>query len=162
MFELNWKTFLIKIMTINDAYVKGLDAAENAVFQNFTELLNGNDSLKFQNPKMEELRQQLIQILVGTSKNVEQSEFEYDDIRVKVPEWSTQDITDMFEAIISDRPYILSTALPCRVTTVLQTFESLMNHFKALAKKKNNVGKAFANILKEKQDLLTNKEIVIN
>ena len=46
-------------MTEQDAYNAGLTASENSVIENFTKLMTTGSSLKFQNPKMEELRLKL-------------------------------------------------------------------------------------------------------
>jgi len=47
-------------MTINEAYIKGLDDAENLTIEKFTKALEGYDAGPFNNPKMEELRQKIL------------------------------------------------------------------------------------------------------
>lgn len=44
-------------MTINEAYVKGLDDAENNVIENLIGLLNDQIDTSFPNPKLEIVRQ---------------------------------------------------------------------------------------------------------
>ena len=83
-------------MTPEEAYNKGLDAAENAVVENFTLLMNSGDSLKFRNPKMEELRQILKEKLSATlppkvSRVYNSLEGEYLD-----------DVADQFGRILTD------------------------------------------------------------
>lgn len=47
-------------MTINEAYNKGLDDAENLAYDKLTRALEGIDSGPFINPIMEELRQKIL------------------------------------------------------------------------------------------------------
>lgn len=44
-------------MTINEAYIKGLDTAENNVISNLIGLLNDQTDTPFPNPKLELVRQ---------------------------------------------------------------------------------------------------------
>jgi hypothetical protein len=45
-------------MTINEAYVKGLDDAENNIIDKFIKIMNGeDDGSPFNNPRLESLRQ---------------------------------------------------------------------------------------------------------
>lgn len=47
-------------MTVQEAYNKGLDVAENEALEKFSKALEGVDVGSFNNPKMEELRQKLL------------------------------------------------------------------------------------------------------
>jgi hypothetical protein len=49
-------------MTINEAYNKGLEIAENEAYQKISNALQGLDEGSFINPKMEELRLQILKI----------------------------------------------------------------------------------------------------
>jgi len=49
-------------MTIQEAYNKGLDVAENEVFENLSSAIDGNDMGSFSSPKMEELRQKILNL----------------------------------------------------------------------------------------------------
>lgn len=47
-------------MNINEAYNKGLDDAESAAVVKFSNAILGNDDGPFNNPQMEDIRQQLL------------------------------------------------------------------------------------------------------
>lgn len=50
-------------MTINEAYNKGLDDAENRVIEQFNKIINGESVDAFANPKLEELKNRLINVI---------------------------------------------------------------------------------------------------
>lgn len=49
-------------MTIQEAYNKGLDIAENEALEKLTNAVEGNDIGPFASPKMEELRQKILNL----------------------------------------------------------------------------------------------------
>jgi hypothetical protein len=48
------------MITVNDAYNKGLDTAENEAYEKISKAMERIDAGSFANPKMEELRQELL------------------------------------------------------------------------------------------------------
>lgn len=60
-------------MTVQEAYNRGLDVAENDAHEKFSKALVGVDAGPFANPKMEELRQQLLSIITSPIQNQDES-----------------------------------------------------------------------------------------
>ena len=56
-------------MTPQEAYNKGLDVAENDAYDKFSKALDGIDEAPFKNPKMEELRQRMLNPVSNSNFN---------------------------------------------------------------------------------------------
>lgn len=138
-------------MTIQEAYNKGLDVAENEAHDKLSKALEGLDSGPFNNPKMEDIRLKIISLQANIN-DVDTQTGELCDPCLTID----YSILDIIESIILDKEYI-STSMSPKHCNVLKAFESLMDHFKMLASKKHNVGKAFAKILKDQQKRLTSE-----
>lgn len=135
------------MISINEAYNKGLDDAENNACEKLKKVLNGEYTDPFINPKMEEIKWEII------TKNLKISELEV--IPQVVPQLPVDySVFDSLESIILNKDYIFNSENE-KHRKIIDTFESLMVQFRTLASKKNNVGKAFDSILKEKQNALT-------
>ncbi len=125
-------------MNIQQAYNKGLDDAENAVYKSLTDALASVDSGELANPKMESLRQ----LVLATSKN---------DTQGNVSCGATSCQRDTIAKIIKGEEVQISD------DNVISVFKDLMEYFRQIASKKTNVGKAFAKILKDKENQLTSE-----
>lgn len=135
------------MISINEAYNKGLDDAENNACEKLKKVLNGEYTDPFINPKMEEIKWGII------TKNLKISELEV--IPQVEPQLSVDySVFDSLESIILNKDYSFNSENE-KHRKIIDTFESLMVQFRTLASKKNNVGKAFDSILKEKQNALT-------
>lgn len=69
-------------MTPQEAYNKGLDDAENVAIQKLENTINGVEVAPFNNPKMEELRQRILELKNIPSKTVVISSEELDRRRI--------------------------------------------------------------------------------
>ena len=135
------------MISINEAYNKGLDDAENNACEKLKKALNGEYTDPFINPKMEEIKWEII------TKNLKISELEV--IQQVAPQLPVDcSVFDSLESIILNKDYSFNSENE-KHHKIIDTFESLMVQFRTLASKKNNVGKAFDSILKEKQNALT-------
>lgn len=138
-------------MTIQEAYNKGLDVAENEAHDKLVKALDGVDSGPFNNPKMEELRLKILQIKQNPPVKVQIVEKKVETISSDSMEYTL----DIFEDIIFGKKYTKIKEFSEKHNLIIKTFESLMKHFILLASKKHNVGKAFHKILKEHRKILT-------
>lgn len=139
-------------MTIQEAYNKGLDDAENLAYLKLKKALSKIDDTPFNNPKMEELRQEILNI--SASETVEQTS---GDTYVPLDD----SVIDIIESIILQKKYI-PVVLEDRKYKVVKVFEELMSHFVTLSKSRTNVGKAFSKLLKEQRNALTSDKPVVN
>lgn len=139
-------------MTIQEAYNKGLDDAENLAYLKLKKALSKIEDSPFGNPKMEELRQEILNFTVP--ENVEQVS---GDTCIPLDD----SVINIIESIILQKKYI-SVPLEDRKYKVVKVFEELMNHFVTLSKNRTNVGKAFSKLLKEQQNALTSDKPVVN
>lgn len=138
-------------MTIQEAYNKGLDVAENEAHDKLAKALDGVDGGPFNNPKMEELRLKILQIKKQTPVKVKIIEKKVENISSENMEYTLE----IFEDIIFGKKYTKIKEFSEKHNLIIKTFESLMKHFILLASKKHNVGKAFHKILKEHRKMLT-------
>ncbi len=125
----------INNMNIQEAYNKGLDDAENRIHKSYSDALVSIDSGKLANPKMEQLRLDIM----ARNKPTTDAQDSFGSVR------------DTIENIIMGKEVELND------DNLLVVFKELMDHFSLIAQKKNNVGKAFAKIIKEKRDRLTSQ-----
>lgn len=139
-------------MTIQEAYNKGLDDAENLAYLKLKKALSKMEDTPFGNPKMEELRQEILNI--SASETVEQTS---GDTYVPLDD----SVIDIIESIILQKKYI-PVVLEDRKYKVVKVFEELMSHFVTLSKSRTNVGKAFSKLLKEQRNALTSDKPVVN
>lgn len=138
-------------MTIQEAYNKGLDDAENLAYLKFKKALSKEDDTPFGNPKMEELRQEILNFAI-VPLNEETSSETYVSV--------DDSVIDIIESIILKKKY-LPVPLEDRKYKVVKAFEELMEYFITLSKSRTNVGKAFSKFLKEKQSALTSDKSVV-
>jgi hypothetical protein len=98
-------------MTINEAYIKGLDDAENSAIEKFSKALEGEDVGMFNNPKMEELRQR---ILYGSRP-------EQGDLAL------TRNIDDYTLRVLLDQPidHIAMNSLDLKIVEILEYIKSV-------------------------------------
>jgi hypothetical protein len=98
-------------MTINEAYIKGLNDAENSAIEKFSKALEGEDVGMFNNPKMEELRQR---ILHGSQP--EQGELQL-----------TRNIDDYTLRVLLDQPidHIAMNSLDLKIVEILEYIKSV-------------------------------------
>ncbi len=138
-------------MTPQEAYNKGLDVAENEAYQKLSNALQGADDTPFMNPKMEELRLQILKIKKQpTPKTI--------IIEKKIESISSDHMgytLEIFEDIIFGKKYTKHKEFSEKHNLIIKTFGALMKHFIMLSSKKHNVGKAFNKILKEHRKILT-------
>jgi hypothetical protein len=138
-------------MTANEAYNKGLDVAENEAYQKISNALQGLDEGSFMNPKMEELRLQILKIKKRPPPKKQIIERKIEAISVDSMGYTLE----IFEDIIFGKKYTKHKEFSKRHALIIKTFEALMKRFIVLASKKHNVGKAFNEILKEHRKMLT-------
>jgi hypothetical protein len=138
-------------MTINEAYNKGLEIAENEAYQKISNALQGLDEGSFINPKMEELRLQILKIKKQPRPPKTSIERKIEPISSDYMGYTLE----IFEDIIFGKKYTKHKEFSKRHNLIIKTFEALMKHFILLASKKHNVGKAFNEILKEHRKMLT-------
>jgi hypothetical protein len=98
-------------MTINEAYIKGLDDAENLAIVKFSNALIGNDDGPFNNPQMEDIRQQIL-----TKNSPEQGELQL-----------TRNIDDYTLRILLDQPidHMSFNSLDRKVIEILEYIKSM-------------------------------------
>lgn len=138
-------------MTIQEAYNKGLDDAENLAYLKLKKALSKVEDTPFGNPKMEQLRQEIINFVNSSSVEEESGD-------VYVP--TDYSIVDIIEAIILEKRYE-PIPLQNRKYKVVKVFEQLMTTFINLSRQKTNVGKSFSKVLKDFRNELTSDENVV-
>lgn len=138
-------------MTIQEAYNKGLDDAENLAYFKLKKALSKQEDTPFGNPKMEELRQEILNVSVPETITETLS-----DVYVPLDD----SIIDIIESIILEKKYT-PVPLENRKYNVVKVFEQLMTTFINLSRQKTNVGKSFSKILKDYKIALTSDENVV-
>lgn len=137
-------------MTINEAYNKGLDVAENEAHEKLTKALSGLDAGPFANPKMEELRQKILQ--QGTPIVLDETLLEKESV---VPCWLLRKI--LLNEYSDGR---------CGMMTfegqIIDTLTNLMEFIYTRALKGNNGSKNYIQMVSDiRNGLLTNDENVV-
>ena len=139
-------------MTINEAYVKGLDKAEDDALEKITKALDGLDAGPFANPKMEDLRQKILQRAtpeVGVDENIVTNDIS------SIPCWMLREIL-LYEG--SHIPYGMTTFQG----QIIDTLTNLMTFIYTKAAKGNNGSKNYIQMVEDiKSGLLTNDESVL-
>lgn len=131
-------------MTPQEAYNRGLDVAENEAIEKITHALNGEDSIPFNNPKMEEIRQRIlafepvreiqVETPVATAKD-------YYTLQVLLDQpYNTSDLNSLDLKVIELLEYLktmrkprLKNRISLKIKTLLRELEvDFINHYDKL------------------------------
>lgn len=132
-------------MNIQEAYIKGLDDAENIAFEKLSKALNREDVSPFNNPKMESLRQSILNQVM-----VENTPDELLDHNPK-EDWSSLDIVC---SILNDEDYP-DRAMTNRDALTIRCLKDLVSLCKKCIKKKTKDGLQMEAVLKNFETELT-------
>ena len=139
-------------MNIQEAYNKGLDDAENQVMDKFKKTINEEYCDPFANPKMEELRLIVRNLL---NKKIER------EIKKEVYGYDDSECDEIFEDLKSMFFGEFMDADPedaSKERIILRSVNDVVNYFIQIAGRKNNFGKSVKKMLEEKREILDNLE----
>lgn len=129
-------------MTINEAYNKGLDDAENTALDKLQKALLGLNTEPFTNPKMEEFRQKLLNMIpIATSSNDEET--------VSV---------EYIKNILLVKPDLVNDSKSYSRNTykLISALKNLMSFISVRAEKNNNGSKNYITMMNDLKTILTN------
>jgi hypothetical protein len=108
------------MITVNDAYNKGLDTAENNALEKLSKALDGVDVGPFINPKMEELRQKLLHCKGSSSFIMDFfNKIPIDDTTLSSTEVKILELLKFCKRIIPKRPTSkISVGLRDKITAI--------------------------------------------
>lgn len=139
-------------MTIQEAYNKGLDDAENSVYLNFVQWLNNTPIKPFNNPKLEDLRQRFITRFGELSKHKDQ---------INIFDTSENTIGKIIHGIlIGESPDQSMLSTPDK--NICDVVRIRSDHYRSLAGGRTRTGKEFKKLVNEQTSVLTSGDEMIN
>ena len=132
------------MITIHEAYNKGLNDAEDVVIQKVQDILEGKMTPPFANPRLEEVRQRLIEAVFIKPSPV-------DIITEASP-------LDNFRGVV--RLILLGDADAAALSTdgrdtfLLEVIQARSDHYRSIAGGKSRIGKQFKKLVEDQLTLL--------
>lgn len=142
-------------------YNKGLDDAENAIYENFTSWLNNQPTRVLANPKLEDLRKRIVtrfEELSSVTTTI--SKVEAPQMEIYYPA-NYSDIEEALRAILVGDDYD-PKMMPISTIDMLNVVRIRSDHYTSLAGGKTRVGKEFKKLVNEQLTLLTSSNSVVN
>lgn len=132
------------MITIHEAYNKGLNDAEDAVIQKVQDILEGKMTPPFANPRLEEVRQRLIEAVSITPIPVDTS-----------PESTPVDnFRGVVRLILMGEENAVNLSTDGRDVSLLEVIQSRSDHYRSIAGGKSRIGKQFKKLVEDQLTLL--------
>ena len=145
---------------IQTAYNKGLDDAENALYENFTSWLNNQPTRSLPNPKLEDLRKRIIARFEELSKPTAVTQPEtiitYDSYTV-----DENELLDAISSILQGKEYP-PFEMDDSTKNILDIVKIRSDRYTSLGRGTSRIGKEFKKLVNEQTALLTSTNSMIN